>query len=265
MPTTARTQRYQFRNNPSQLGPLQEMLDPITLDELTRLDITAGQTALDIGAGAGSIAGHLCELVGPSGKVIAVDIDTSLLHSTGLLDVYQRDLRTQPLPIEPNTVDVAAARCVLEHLPNRHLLLNHMITALRPGGHLVLGEIVYAPVSAYAPNHSSSDTELITRVIHTILDILAARGVDLHWGDKIPSILLDRGFQQVRTRWIAETWTGGSAGCRLYADNATQLRDRLLTEDLSHAELNRFAELMADPAVLVRGYQFASTTARKPR
>ncbi|MBC8991531.1 class I SAM-dependent methyltransferase [Micromonospora chalcea] len=260
---TATAHRYQFRNSLPQLGHLQEVLDPITLHELTRLGITPGQTALDVGAGAGSIAGHLCELVGRAGKVIAVDIDTSLLNPTGVLDVYQRDLRTQPLPVEPGTVDVAAARCVLEHLPNRHLLLNQMITALRPGGHLLLGEIVYAPVSAYGL--TDSDSELIARVVHTILDVFAARGLDLHWGDKVPSVLLANGFQEVRTRWVAETWTGGSAGCRLYADNATQLRDRLLADGLSHAELDRFAELMADPAVLVRGYQFASTTARKPR
>jgi SAM-dependent methyltransferase len=262
MTATAPTQRYQFRNSPHQLHPLQEMLDPVTLDDLTRLGVTAGHTALDVGAGAGSIAQHLCELVGRTGKVIAVDIDTSMLNPTGVLDVYQRDLRTQPLPVEPGTIDIATARCVLEHLPNRHLLLHQMINALRPGGHLVLGEIVYAPVSVHAP--ADSDNELITRVVHTILDVLAGRGVDLHWGDKVPSVLLANGFEQVRTRWAAETWAGGSAGCRLYADNATQLRDRLLAEDLSHDELDRFAELMADPAVLVRGYQFASTTARKP-
>ncbi len=259
---TATTQRYQFRNSPTQLGPLQEVLDPITLDELTRLGSRPGQTALDVGAGAGSIVGHLSELVGHRGKVIAVDIDTSLLNPTGVLDVYQRDLRTQPLPVEPDSVDIAAARCVLEHLPNRHDLLNQMITALRPGGHLVLGEIVYAPVSVHAP--TADDGELVRRVAHTILDILADRGVDLHWGDKVPSILLGNGMDKVRTRWVAETWAGGTAGCRLYADNATQLRDRLLAEDLSHAELDRFAELMDDPAVLVRGYTFACTTARKP-
>ncbi|MCX4387335.1 methyltransferase domain-containing protein [Micromonospora peucetia] len=262
MRSTASAQRYQFRNSPTQLHPLQEVLDPITLDELARLGITAGQSALDVGAGAGSIARHLCELVGPTGKVIAVDLDTTLLAPTGILDVYQRDLRTQPLPAEPGTVDVITARCVLEHLPNRHFVLNQMITALRPGGHLVLGEIVYAPVSVHAP--TSDDNELIARVVHGVLDVLAARSVDLHWGDKTASVLLANDFDRVRTRWVAETWAGGSPGCRLYADNATQLRDKLLTEGLTHTELDRFAELMADPAVLVRGYQFASTTARKP-
>ncbi|WP_416901287.1 methyltransferase domain-containing protein [Micromonospora echinospora] len=256
------THRYQFRNHLDQLGPLQETLDPITHTELADLDITAGQTALDVGAGAGSIARHLRDLVGPTGKVTAVDIDTRWLDPGGVLEVHQRDLRTQPLPAGSGSIDVAAARCVLEHLPNRHALLNQMITALRPGGWLVLGEIVYAPVVAHAPR--SADTDLIIHVVHAILDVLSAHGVDLHWGDKIPGILLGNGFEQVRTRWVAETWTGGSPGCRLFADNAHQLHHKLLREGLSHQDLDRFAELMTDPAVLVRGYQFASITARKP-
>ncbi|MFD6566285.1 hypothetical protein [Micromonospora profundi] len=90
-------------------------------------------------------------------------------------------------------------------------------------------------MSAHAP--ADSDNDLITRVVHIVLDVLAGRGVDLHWGDKVPSVLLANGFEQVHTRWVAGTWAGGSAGCRLYGDNATQLRDRLLAEDLSHDEL----------------------------
>ncbi|SCL17929.1 methyltransferase domain-containing protein [Micromonospora inyonensis] len=259
---TTGSSRYQFRNHIDHLHPLQEILDPITVDELACLEIAAGQAALEVGAGAGSIARRLCDLVGPTGKVMAVDIDTRLLDPTGVLDVYQRDLRAEPLPVTPGSIDVATARCVLEHLPNRHALLNQMITALRPGGWLVLGEIVYAPVAAHAPR--SADTDLIIHVAHAILDVLSAHGVDLHWGDKTPGILLGNGFEQTRTRWIAETWTGGSPGCRLLADNAHQLHHKLLREGLSHQDLDRFAELMTDPAVLVRGYQFASTTARKP-
>ncbi|MEV5766083.1 methyltransferase domain-containing protein [Micromonospora sp. NPDC052213] len=262
MTTTA--QPYQFRNAPTQLQPLQEMLDPITLDDLTRLGITDGQHAMDVGAGAGSIARRLCELVGRTGKVIAVDLDTTLLAPTAVLDVYQRDLRTDPLPTEAGTLDVVTARCVLEHLPNRQRLLEQMLAALRPGGHLVLGEIVYArTIVPHAP--TAGDTELIVVVVHAILDVLAERGADLRWGEKTPAILLDAGLEQVRTRWVAQSWTGGSPGCRLYADNARQLREQLLKADLTPGDLDRFGELMANPTVVVRGYEFACTTARKPR
>ncbi|MGC4790260.1 class I SAM-dependent methyltransferase [Micromonospora sp. DT178] len=263
MTRTTTPQRYQFRNTPTQLHPLQEMLDPITLAELARLGISAGQHAMDVGAGAGSIAAHLCELVARTGKVTAIDLDTTLLAPTAVLDVYQRDLRTDPLPTPPGTVDVITARCVLEHLPNRERLLGQIITALRPGGRLVLGDIVYARTTVpHAP--TTSDADLIVRVVHGVLDTLADRGVDLHWGEKTPALLLDAGLEQVHTRWVAQTWNGGSPGCRLYADNARQLREHLLKTDLTTAYLDRFGELMTDPTVVVRGYEYASTTARKP-
>ncbi|OZV72315.1 hypothetical protein CA850_32460 [Micromonospora echinospora] len=255
--------RYQFRHSINHLGPLQDVLDPITTIDLAQVDVTAGQRAMDIGAGAGSVAYRLCDLVGPTGAVTAVDIDTSLLRPAGVLGVRQVDLRTQSLPADPGTMDVVTARCVLEHLPNRHALLNEMITVLRPGGHLVLGSIVYAPVVAHAPH--SGDRELIVRVVHAILDTLANHGVDLHWGDQTAAVLLGNGFEHVRTRWVAETWTGGSAGCHLYSDEAHHLHHKLLREGLSHSDLDRFFDLMADPTVQIRGYQFVSTTARKPR
>ncbi|RKN50458.1 methyltransferase domain-containing protein [Micromonospora endolithica] len=260
---TTTPHRYQFRNTPGQLHPLQEMLDPITIDDLKRCGVTPGQHALDVGAGAGSIARHLCHLVGPTGKVIAVDLDTTLLAPTGVLDVYQRDLRTEPLPAEPGSLHLVTARCVLEHLPTRHQVLQQMITALRPGGQIVLGDIVYARTTVpHAP--TDGDAELITRVVHGILDILAGRGVDLHWGEKTPTLLLNAGLDQVHTRWTARTWTGGSPGCRLYADNARHLRDQLLTAGFTAADLDRFGELMTHPAVMMRGYEFATSTARKP-
>ncbi len=51
-----------------------------------------------------------------------------------------------------------------------------MITALRPGGHLSLGDIVYAPITVHALN---DDADRVGRVVHAILDSLTNRGVDL--------------------------------------------------------------------------------------
>ncbi|WFE55232.1 methyltransferase domain-containing protein [Micromonospora sp. WMMD1155] len=238
------------------------MVDPIILAELTRIDLMTGQTVLDVGGGTGSTARHLCDRVGRSGKVISVDADLPTLDPTGVLDVFQRDLRTQQLPVQTASLHVVVARCVLAHLPNRQQLLHNLITALRPGGHLALVDIVTAPVAVYAP--TDADSVFINHVIRTILDGLTVQGVDLNWGHSSASLLLGNGFERVHTRWLADTWAGGTAGCQLYAEHATQLADYLLSEGLSPEDLERFGELMGDPSVLVRAYQFASTTARKP-
>ncbi|MEU6020846.1 methyltransferase [Micromonospora sp. NPDC047134] len=261
MTTTA----YQFRNAPAQLGPLQQVLDPITRHDLAKIPIRPGWRALDIGAGAGSITRHLADTVGPTGGVIAVDLDTGLLDPTNIIDVYRRDLRDGlDLPITPGSLDLIHARCVLEHLANRTDLLKQMIALLRPGGWLAVGEIVYSPTVIHrAP--ATDDRDLIHRVIHAILDTLSDGGTDLDWGNHIHAHLLDAGMTHVHSHTRADTWTGGGPGCLLLADNAHQLHDRLLPiADLDEADLTRFGELMTDPTVSLRGYQFTSTLARKP-
>ncbi|MFI0796959.1 class I SAM-dependent methyltransferase [Micromonospora rubida] len=256
--------RYQFHNSTAQLGPLQEILDPITRREFAAVGVKPGQRVLDVGAGAGSVVAHLADIVGPCGKVIAVDLDTRLLHPTSVVDVYQRDLRHEPIPGEPGSVDLVTARCVLEHLPNRRNVLQQMVGLVRPGGWLVLGEIVRTPVLVHrAP--SDADAAVITAVVDGILTILTGRGVDLSWGDEEPAVLLTAGMNHVHTRWHAETWTGGGPGCALYADNATQLRDPLIHGGTTPEDLDRFVELMADPLTVLRSYQFASTRAQKPQ
>ncbi|MEU7618785.1 methyltransferase [Micromonospora rifamycinica] len=262
-PTMTTRQRYQFHNSPHQLHPLQDVLDPHTIRELARVGVKPGMRALDLGAGAGSITRHLAGLVGPDGNVTAVDIDTRLLHPTRVIDVYQRDLRTDPLPTTPHGYDLVNARCLLEHLPNRIDLLQQTIDLLRPNGWLILGEIVYSRIIVHrAP--TQSDASLIIRVVHTILDTLADRGVDLHWGDTTPGLLLAAGMNHVQAHSHTETWTGGGPGCALYANNTHQLHDQLTDTGLTAADLTRFTELMADPYVVVSSYQFATAHAQKP-
>ncbi|MBO4210519.1 class I SAM-dependent methyltransferase, partial [Micromonospora echinofusca] len=262
MATTA-DQRHQLGNGTSRLHLMQDVLDPHTHRQLARIGVKPGQHALELGAGGGSITRHLAGLVGPTGKVTAVDIDTRLLDPTAVIDVYQGDLRTTPAPGQPGGYDIITARCLLEHLPNRVNLLRQMTILLRPGGWLVLGDIVYSRTVVYrAP--TETDATLITRVVHGILDTLAASGVDLHWGDKAPGLLLDAGMNHVRSHSHTETWTGGGPGCHLYAQDAHHLRDTLTDTGLTITDLHRFTELMADPHVVVSSYQFTATHAQKP-
>ncbi|WP_433531314.1 methyltransferase domain-containing protein [Micromonospora sp. CA-263727] len=260
MTTTA----YQFRNAPAQLGPLEQVLDPLTRPDLARIGVRSGWRVLDLGAGAGSMTRIFADTVGPGGTVCAVDLDTRLLNPTNIIDVYQRDLRDGlDLPITPGSLDLVHSRCVLEHLANRVDLLAPMTGLLRPGGWLLLGEIVYSPALVHrAP--SAEDHELIRRVIHAILDTLGSGGTDLDWGNHTHGHLLGLRMTHVSSHTRAEAWTGGGPGCLLMADNARQLHDRLLDADLADTDLHRFGELMTDPTVAVRGYQFTSTIAQKP-
>ncbi|MFI0797212.1 class I SAM-dependent methyltransferase [Micromonospora rubida] len=247
--------------NPQWLRRLRDSFTPLTIRELATVGVRPGQRTLDASAGTGAVTSHLADLVGPDGSVMAVDTDTSQLHLTPVIDVHQRDLNVDPLPGDPGTFDVITARCLLEHLPNQDIF--HQMTALlKPGGWLLLGEVTYLRTMVYeAP--SQADFELITTVMDTLVDTITGEGKYLHWINYAPAELLTLGMRHVCTSQHTETWTGGGRGCALAADTAHHLPGPLLAAGITPAELDRFAELMANPAVLMRSIQFGGIHAQK--
>ena len=106
---------------------------------------TAGAACLEIGAGGGSIAIWLADLVGPSGRVVATDIDVRSLEAidrSPSLEVRRHDVVQDPL--EVGQFDLVHARLVLEHLPERDAVLTKLVRALRPGGWIVIEDVDYA-------------------------------------------------------------------------------------------------------------------------
>src|SRR5688572_1143214 len=55
------------------------VLRPSTLALLGRVGVRAGMTCLDAGCGGGDVARELARLVGPSGRVVGIDIDETKL------------------------------------------------------------------------------------------------------------------------------------------------------------------------------------------
>ena len=61
---------------------LESIYDPGTIDMLTAIGVQPGWRCLVPGAGHGSIARWLADRVGPSGRVVATDIDPRFLASS---------------------------------------------------------------------------------------------------------------------------------------------------------------------------------------
>jgi SAM-dependent methyltransferase len=114
-------------------------LDPITFDHLERIGVQPGWRCLEIGAGAGSVVSWLADRVGPSGRVVAVDLDTKPVdHLNGpVIEVREQDLMTADLG---DDFDLVHCRLVLVHLPAKEEALRRLYDAVRPGGWLVCEE-----------------------------------------------------------------------------------------------------------------------------
>src|SRR4051812_2113350 len=82
----------------ARLRLLSDTYDHVTRTRLRALDISEGASCLEVGAGVGSVARILSELVGPTGSVRATDIDMAMLDveaanvSTDRLDLLRDEL-----------------------------------------------------------------------------------------------------------------------------------------------------------------------------
>jgi tRNA A58 N-methylase Trm61 len=93
---------WDFDEERARLRLIEEIYDPATTRRLASLGLTSGWRCLELGAGAGSIASWLAARVGPSGQVVATDIDPRFLQDIKLpnLEVRRHDIRTDALERE---------------------------------------------------------------------------------------------------------------------------------------------------------------------
>ena len=81
------------------LALLEAARDPKTFELIGRFGIREGCQCLEVGAGGGSVVRGLAERVGPTGRVVAVDLDTRFLKTLKLpnVEVRQQNIMTDPL------------------------------------------------------------------------------------------------------------------------------------------------------------------------
>lgn len=108
-------------------------------------DVQPGQTVADIGAGTGLFTRLFSEAVGPEGRVVAVDISQKFLDHIrdASRQANQKNIDTQlaatdSTRLPANSVDLAFICDTYHHFEFPLKTMASIVTALRPGGRLVL-------------------------------------------------------------------------------------------------------------------------------
>jgi cyclopropane fatty-acyl-phospholipid synthase-like methyltransferase len=121
-----------------------------TAESVLSPHVKAGMTVLEPGPGMGFFTLEAARLVGPSGRVIAVDLQPRMLEvlrrrvqRAGLLDrletrlAEERDLRIQDLK---GNVDFALVLAMAHEVPEPSRFFAQVSAALKPGGRMLLSE-----------------------------------------------------------------------------------------------------------------------------
>ena len=119
-----------------------------------------GMKVVEVGCGTGTFTVEMAKLVGPTGRVHAVDLQKAMIDKAhvriteaGLNDRVRFEHRgAYRLPLQEASMDLAVLMAVLAEIPDRALALAEVHRVLKPEARLVVGEEIFLP--AYLPPKS---------------------------------------------------------------------------------------------------------------
>ena len=241
---------------------LSALFDPVTFRHVDALGIAPGWQCWEVGAGGPSVPDGLAARVGGSGRVLATDLEPRWLagRTAPQVEVVRHDVVVDDPP--GGGFDLVHARLVLIHLPAREEALRRMISALRPGGWLLVEDYDVNLQPLLCPDEVTPDQQLANRVKAAFRQLLLDRGADTEFGRRLPRLFREAGLVDVQAD--AYFSLAMPAVAVLEAANTQQVRDGLLERgNVTAADVDRYLELASTGELDMATAPLVSTWGRR--
>lgn len=222
------------------LALMNRLINQRCLDEL---ELGNERQVLDVGAGTGQFTRLMASRLSPDARIIAVELNPDQVQAAFQaradsgngcpIDFRVGDAANLPLEAsELGTMDLAHARYLLEHVRDPAAVVRAMVSAVRPGGRVVLLDDDHEVLRLWPePGGLMAAWNAYHRSY-------ASLGNDGLVGRKLASLLYDAGAQPSR---ITQLFYGACAGAELfpeYVDNLVGQLQGARTTVLSNGEIS---------------------------
>ncbi len=243
-------------------GALSALFDPVTFRHVDALGIAPGWQCWEVGAGGPSVPDGLAARVGSGGRVLATDLEIRWLagRTVPQVEVARHDVVTDNPP--EGGFDLVHARLVLLHLPAREEALRRMISALRPGGWLLVEDYDVSLQPLICPDAVTPDHRLANTVKAAFRQLLLDRGADTELGRRLPRLFREGGLTRVQAD--AYFPLAMPAVAVLETANVQQVRSALVERgNVTAADVDRYLELASTGELDLATAPLVSTWGRR--
>jgi ubiquinone/menaquinone biosynthesis C-methylase UbiE len=243
------------------LRSIESIFDPVTQRWLEEAGLGAGSRALEVGAGAGSIAAWMADKVGEAGYVTAVDLNARFLKNLSAPNLKTVESDIIPAPLEPGFFDIAHARYLLVHVPDPVQALNAMAAALKTGGKIVLEEPDF--LSAKPLGGPADQKKAFANVNRAMWKMFRDKKFDPGFGQKLSELAKSLGFTIEKSETEVHAAPGGSPLARMMSLSAQTLTAAYLAAGATAEDVAGYRALSENPGAEGIFYSTMRLTAQK--
>jgi 2-polyprenyl-3-methyl-5-hydroxy-6-metoxy-1,4-benzoquinol methylase len=246
------------------LSTLERLFDDVTRDALTRLGVREGWRCCEIGAGGGSMTRWLAQVIGPKGRVVAVDLDTRFLADIDQANVevikadFLSDARIG------DAFDLVFTRFVLLHLSDPARAVRRMAELVKPNGWVFAIDCDLCNVSAADPGHRNASLFDQVRQKEQVYD-RDHYGINCRMGRSLSKLFEDAGLVDVDNSAWTTVARGGSLQAEFWYRTWELAGPRMMAAGvLSREEHETDLSTLTDPTFRFLDALYFRASGRKP-